>query len=104
MFGSVGQASGTGFSLFASNFCGVGKVRNKQAEQAAQKVGRFVGRGFSHDVRALDSSGVLTPEARKWHFSVACSACLHSDFAVWAMFETNRLKPVPLRLWLGQDF
>ena len=31
-----------------------------QAEQAAEKVGGLVGRGFSHDVSALDSSGVLT--------------------------------------------
>jgi hypothetical protein len=48
----------------------------EQASQAAEKVGRFVGRGFSHDVSALDSSGVLTPEARKCHFSAGCSACL----------------------------
>ena len=52
------------FSLFAFEFCSVGIVQNQQAEQAAEKVGRFVGRGFSHDVSALDSSGVLTPEAR----------------------------------------
>jgi hypothetical protein len=66
------EASGTGFSLFAFEFCSVGKV---QAEQAAEKVRRFVGRGFSHDASALDSSGVLTPEARKCHFSAACEAC-----------------------------
>jgi hypothetical protein len=35
-----------------------------------------VGRGFSHDVSAFDSSGVLTPEARECHFSVACEAGL----------------------------
>jgi hypothetical protein len=45
------------------------QFKSKQAEQAAEKVGRFVGRGFSHDVSALDSSGVLTPEARNCHFS-----------------------------------
>jgi hypothetical protein len=50
------------------------EIKNKQAELAAEKVGRFVGRGFSHDVSALDSSGVLTPEARKCHFSSACEA------------------------------
>jgi hypothetical protein len=44
------------------------------ASQAAEKAERFVGRGFSHDVNALDSSGVLTPEARKYHFSSAFSA------------------------------
>jgi hypothetical protein len=38
---------------------------NVAAERAAKKIARFVGRGFSHDVIALDSSGVLTPEARK---------------------------------------
>jgi hypothetical protein len=52
------------------------RMSGEQAEQAAEKVGRFVGRGFSHDASALDSSGVLTPEARKCHFSVACSARL----------------------------
>ncbi len=31
----------------------------------------FVGRGFGHNVSALNSSGVLTPEARKCHFPAA---------------------------------
>ena len=31
-----------------------------------------MGRGFSHDVSALDYSGVLTPDAPKCHFSAAC--------------------------------
>jgi hypothetical protein len=52
------------------NFASLAKFKTKQAEQAAEKVGRFVGRGFSHDVCALDSSGVLTPEARKCHCSL----------------------------------
>ena len=47
-------------------------VKRSQAEQAPEKVGRFVGRGFSHDISALDSPGVLTPEARESHFSAAC--------------------------------
>jgi len=54
-----------------------------------------VGRGFSHDVSALDSSGVLTPEARKRHFSTA-SASLHLKFVYWHSSKPNRLKPVPL--------
>jgi hypothetical protein len=52
------------------------ETRAPAVEQAAEKVGGFVGRGFSHDVSALDSSGVLTPEARKCHFSAACKAAL----------------------------
>jgi hypothetical protein len=44
------------------------ETRAPAAEQTVEKVERFVGRGFSHDVSALDSSGVLTPEARKWYF------------------------------------
>jgi hypothetical protein len=62
----------------------------EQASQAAEKVGRFVGRGFSHDVSALDSSGVLTPEARKCHFSAAYSACLHLNLAALAKFKTKQ--------------
>jgi hypothetical protein len=69
----VWDNSGTGFSL--SVFAVPEEIQIRQAEQAAEKVGRFVGRGFSHDVSALDSSGVLTPEARKCHFSAACEAC-----------------------------
>jgi hypothetical protein len=46
------------------NFAAWAKFKTKQASQAAEKAGGFVGRGFSHDVSALDSSGVLTPEAR----------------------------------------
>ena len=45
-----------------------------QDSLAAEKVGGFVGRGFSHDVSALNSSGVLTPEARKSHLSAAWTA------------------------------
>ena len=36
----------------------------------------FVGRAFRHDIRALISSGVLTPEGLDSHFSAACSACV----------------------------
>jgi hypothetical protein len=34
----------------------------------------FVGRGFSRDINGFFSSGVLTPEGSKLHFSVACLA------------------------------
>ena len=68
-----------GFSLSISNFkfkiSDFSIKKTRQAEQTAEKVGRFVGRGFSHDVNALDSSGVFTPEARKYHFSSTGSAC-----------------------------
>ena len=47
-----------GFSLLGFEGCHAAKFKCKQAEQAAEKVGGFVGRGFSHDVSALDSSGV----------------------------------------------
>ena len=40
------------------NFAALAMFKTKQAEQAAEKVGGFVGRGFNHDVSALDSSGV----------------------------------------------
>jgi hypothetical protein len=69
----------------------------EQASQAAEKVGRFVGRGFSHDVSALDSLGVLTPEARRCHFPAACSACLVLNFANTHTSNANTLKPVPLK-------
>jgi hypothetical protein len=62
------------------NYANAAKFKCKHAEQAAEKVGRFVGRGFSHDVSELDSSGVLTPEARTCHFSAACSAHLVLSF------------------------
>ncbi len=35
----------------------------------------FVGRGFSRDISDLISSGVLTPEGFKTHFSETCSDC-----------------------------
>jgi hypothetical protein len=44
------------------------------ASQGAEKAAGFVGRGFSHDVSALVSLGVLTPEARECHFSAIFSA------------------------------
>jgi len=49
----VEQAS----ACFHLNFAALAKFKPKQAEQSAEKVGRFVGRGFSHDVGVLDSSG-----------------------------------------------
>jgi len=38
-----------------------------------------VGRGFSQDVSALDSSGVLAPEARKWRMSLLAMECDRSQ-------------------------
>jgi hypothetical protein len=49
----VEQAS----ACFHLNFAALAKFKPKQAEQSAEKVGRFVGRGFSPDVGVLDSSG-----------------------------------------------
>src|SRR6266581_2602297 len=42
--------------------------------QAAEKVSRFVGRAFSHDIKSAFPSGVLTPEDPKGHFSATCKA------------------------------
>jgi hypothetical protein len=72
--------------MLKRNFrCGDGKT----GFTGCGKAGRFVGRGFSHDVGALDSSGVLTPEARKCHFSAACSACLGSILYVEELKPTG---------------
>jgi hypothetical protein len=69
------------------------ETRAPAAEQAAEKAGRFVGRGFSHDVSALDSSGVLTPEGRQCHFFAACEAALMMQvFISW-------LKPRPTKVF-----
>jgi hypothetical protein len=72
------------------NFAALAKFKPEQAEQAAERVGRFVGRGFSHDVSELDSSGVLTPEGRKCHFSADCEACLHLNCAALAKFKPKQ--------------
>jgi hypothetical protein len=48
--------------------------RPSTAKKAAEKLGIFVGRGFSHDIEELFSSGVLTPEVLKTHYSAACLA------------------------------
>jgi hypothetical protein len=88
------------------NFAALAKFKPKQAEQAAEKVGRFVGRGFSHDVSALDSSEVLTPEARKCHFSAACEACLHLNFAALAKFTPKQAEQAAERVgrFVGRGF
>jgi len=70
------------FVWLRSNLIDVSEVKIKQAQQAAEKVGRFLGRGFSHDVKALHSPGVLTPEARKYHLSAAHEACLFLNFVL----------------------
>jgi len=44
------------------------------AKQAAEKVSRFVGRAFRHDIKSAFPSGVLTPEDPKGHFSATCKA------------------------------
>jgi hypothetical protein len=44
------------------------------AKQAAEKSARFVGRAFRHDKKVVFSSGVLTPEGLKIHFSALCKA------------------------------
>jgi hypothetical protein len=35
----------------------------------------FAGRGFSRDIKAFVSSGVLNPKGFRWTFSAACEAC-----------------------------
>ena len=64
-----------------------------------------MGRGFSHDVSALDSSGVLTPEARQCHFSAACSACvaLLTSCEISALFLRRGMIAVA-RLFRGKGF
>ena len=53
----------------------IGLLHASAVKRAAEK-GGFVGRGFSHDVSAMESLGVLTPEARNRDFSIACLAVL----------------------------
>ncbi len=55
------------------------------ASQAAEKVPRFVGRAFRHDIKSAFPSGVLTPEGPKGHFSATCSAATFSDLRTWAL-------------------
>ena len=50
------------------------EVSLQSASQAAEKVSRFVGRAFRHDIKSAFPSGVLTPEGPKGHFSPTCSA------------------------------
>jgi len=44
------------------------------AKQLAEKLLSFVGRAFRHDIKTAFSSGVLTPEGPKPHFSATCLA------------------------------
>jgi hypothetical protein len=46
----------------------------KSALQAAEKILSFVGHAFRHDIKSAFSSGVLTPEGLKAHFSATCLA------------------------------
>ena len=50
------------------------------AKQAAEKVSRFVGRAFRHDIKSAFPSRVLTPEGPKVYFS----ATFKADFGeIW---------------------
>jgi hypothetical protein len=40
----------------------------------AEKLSSFVGRAFRHDIKSAVSSGVLTPDGLKAHFSARCLA------------------------------
>jgi hypothetical protein len=44
------------------------------------KLLRLVGRAFRHDIKSAFSSGVLTPEGPKTHFSATCLAA-EADFS-----------------------
>src|SRR6266478_4440800 len=44
------------------------------ASEVAEKLLSFVGRAFRHDITSAFSSGVLTPDCPKPHFSATCSA------------------------------
>ena len=79
------------------------KAPVEPASQAAEKVGRFVGRGFSHDVSALDSSGVLTPEAGKSHFSAAGSACLVLTFIHAGKFKIKQAEACSTKISIRQQ-
>ncbi len=63
---------GPGFSPAEAKFF-------QSALQVAEKVSRFVGRAFRHDIKSVFSSGVSTPEGPKPHFS---AACLAADFSM----------------------
>jgi hypothetical protein len=47
------------------------------AKEVAEKLPSFLGRAFRHDIEAAFSSGVLTPDGLKAHFSAACKAVLN---------------------------
>jgi len=81
------------------NFPALAKFKTKRIEQSAEKAARFVGRGFSHDVSALDSSGVLTPEAGKCHFSATCSSLFSFDFSKRQKNPTAQASAVGLVHW-----
>src|SRR6202158_4998862 len=49
-------------------------VCGSRLHRLRKKYQMFVGRAFRHDIRALISSGVLTPEGLDSHFSAACLA------------------------------
>jgi hypothetical protein len=44
----------------------------------AEKLSSFVGRAFRHDIKSAFSSGVLTPDGLKAHFSATCLAATPS--------------------------
>jgi hypothetical protein len=50
------------------------QISPKSALEVAEKLVSFVGRAFRHDVKSALSSGVLTPEGLKPHFSATCLA------------------------------
>jgi hypothetical protein len=50
------------------------------AEEVAEKVLSFVGRAFRHGIISALSSGVLTPEGLKAHFSATTEAATHNAY------------------------
>src|SRR5882762_5458217 len=53
---------------------GLSSPEASAAEEVAEKVLSFVGRAFRHDIMSALSSGVLTPEGLKEHFSATTEA------------------------------
>ena len=68
------------------------------ANQAAEKPGIIVGRGFSHDKKALFSSGVLTPEAPDSHCSSAPKADTVTTSARGLLLGVQTADCVPILL------
>ena len=66
--------------MSTSNLCGKRLQPRRRwpefntALQASEKLLIFVGRAFRHDIKVPFSSGVLTPEGLKSHFSAASLA------------------------------